>query len=161
MQISVDEDIKNDSSLEESVESGETSSSNSEWNLGSDELFVTCLNCDICINTSLNQMSIWYRLVSQPEYTIISNSDQLFNAMDLSAITFGLILPPNPRDKNSTNSRINLGTSDKDTNFRVHAIKILLNSGASASIVHKDVTEISRIKGINGQLWQGPLILLL
>ena len=32
------------SSLAESMEIGETSSSSSEWNLGSDKLFVTCLN---------------------------------------------------------------------------------------------------------------------
>ena len=34
------------SSVVESVESGEVSSSSSEWKLGLDELFVTCLNDD-------------------------------------------------------------------------------------------------------------------
>ena len=46
MQISDDENKKSISSLVESVESGEISSSSSEWNLGSDELFVTCFNND-------------------------------------------------------------------------------------------------------------------
>ena len=43
MQISNDESKKSVSSLAESVEKGEMSSSSSKWNLGSDELFVICL----------------------------------------------------------------------------------------------------------------------
>ena len=51
---------------------------------------------------------------------------------------------------------------------KVCTIKILLHSnidsGASASIVRKDVWyerhRILKLKRINGQLWQGPLILL-
>ena len=80
MQISEDESEKSVSSLTESVESRKISSSSSEWNLGSDELFVTYLNrdsktkigkpienyLDLIINTSLNHMSIRSRLVSQP-----------------------------------------------------------------------------------------------
>ena len=46
MQISDDESKKSISSLAESVESGEISSSSSKWNLSQDELFVTCLNPD-------------------------------------------------------------------------------------------------------------------
>ena len=46
MQISDNESKKSISSLAESVESGDLSSSSSEWNLGSDELFVTRLNRD-------------------------------------------------------------------------------------------------------------------
>ena len=46
MQISDDKNKKSISSFAESVESGEISSSNSEWKIGLDELFVTCLNND-------------------------------------------------------------------------------------------------------------------
>ena len=78
MQISDDEIKKSISSFSESLESGEIPASSSEWNLGSDELFVTCLNnsdkigkpiknyLDLFINTSLNQTSIRSRLVNQP-----------------------------------------------------------------------------------------------
>ena len=64
--------------------------------MGSDELFVTCLNdnsdeivkpiknyLDIFINISLNHMSIRFRLVSQPNKKLKQNSQQLFNSTDL------------------------------------------------------------------------------
>ena len=54
-------------------------------------------------------------------------------------ITFGIILPPNPLSKNPTISKINQETSDENKNSKVRTIKILLDSGASASIVRKDV----------------------
>ena len=78
MQISDDESKKSISSFAESVESGEISSSSSEWKTGSEELFATCLNdsdkiarpiknyLNLLINTSLNHMSTRSRLVSQP-----------------------------------------------------------------------------------------------
>ena len=59
--------------------------------------------------------------------------------MDLLSITFGVILAPNLRGKNSTNSEIHPGTLDENKNSEVHSIKILLDNGASASIVRKDV----------------------
>ena len=59
--------------------------------------------------------------------------------MDLSPITFGVILSPKLRGKNSTNSQINPGTTDENKNSKVRTIKILLDSGACASIVCKDV----------------------
>ena len=59
--------------------------------------------------------------------------------MDLLPITFGIILSSNPRGKNSTNSQINPGTLDENKNSKVRTIKILLDSGANASIVRKDV----------------------
>ena len=119
MQISDDEKKRSVSSVAKSVGSGEFSSSSSEWHLGSDKLFVTCLNHDSenkrakpiinCLNlfiyTSLNHMFIRSCLVSQFKNKFISNSEQLFNAIDLSPITFGIILPPYPRSKNSTNSQ--------------------------------------------------------
>ena len=94
MQISDDERKKSVSSLAESVETGEISSSSSEWKIGSDEIFVTCLNCDskniigipinnyldLFINTSLNHMSIRSCLVSQSNNKLISNSEQLITA---------------------------------------------------------------------------------
>ena len=91
------------------------------------------------MNTSLNHMSIRSCLVSQPKNILISNSEQLFNATGLSPITFGVILPLNSRGKISANSQINLGTSDEKINSKVHTLKILLDSGASASFVRKDV----------------------
>ena len=84
-------------------------------------------------------MPIRSRLISQPKNELISNSQQLFNATDLLPMTFGGILPPNPCGKNSTNSQKNPGTTDDNKNSKVHTIKILLDSGASASIVRKDV----------------------
>ena len=65
---------------------------------------------DLFINTSLSHMSIRSRLVSQPKNKLFSNSEQLINAQDLLPITFGVILPPNPRGKISTNSQNNLET---------------------------------------------------
>ena len=59
--------------------------------------------------------------------------------MDLSLITFGVILPPNPPSKNLTNSQINPGTSDENENSKVRTINLLLESGAGATIVCKDV----------------------
>ena len=65
-------------------------------------------------------MSIRSHLVSQPKHKLISNREQLFNATDLSHITFGVILSPNIRSKNSTNSQNNPGTSDEYMNSKVH-----------------------------------------
>ena len=84
-------------------------------------------------------MSTRSRLISQPKTKLITNSEQLFNATDLSPKTFDIILPPNPRGKNSTNSQINPGTSDENKNSKVYTIKILLDTSTIASIVHKDV----------------------
>ena len=84
-------------------------------------------------------MSIRSHLVSQSNNKLISNNEQLFNATDLSPITFGVILPLNPQIKNSITSQINPGTSGDNKNSIVQTIKILLDSGASASIVHRDV----------------------
>ena len=42
-------------------------------------------------------MSIVSRFVSQPKNKLIPNSEQLFNAVDLSPVTLGVILPPNLR----------------------------------------------------------------
>ena len=72
MQIFDEKSNKSISSLAENVESGEISSTSSEWKKGSDELFFTCLNdnsenkiakpienyLDLFINTNLNHMSI-------------------------------------------------------------------------------------------------------
>ena len=54
-------------------------------------------------------------------------------------LTFGVISPLNPRGNYSTNSPINPKTLDTNKNFKVHAIKISLDSGDSASIVRKDI----------------------
>ena len=84
-------------------------------------------------------MSIRSRLVSQPNNKLNLNSEQLFNATDLLSITFSVILPLYPCYKSSTNSQINPATLDENKNSKVCTIKILLDSGACTSIVHKDV----------------------
>ena len=142
-----------------------------------DKLFVTCLNhdsenkiantieiyLDLFINTSLNHMYIRSCLVDQPKNKLNSNNEQLFNATNLSPITFGIILSPNPRGKNTTNSQINPTTTDENKNSKVRTIIILLDSGASASIVRKEVLyecqKFLKIKKINSLQWQGLLIL--
>ena len=48
-------------------------------------------------------MSIRSRHISQPKYKLLSNSEQLFNTKDLLPTPFGVISPPNPRGKISTN----------------------------------------------------------
>ena len=84
-------------------------------------------------------MSLRSHLVSQLRNQFNSNSEQLFNAKYLPSITFGVILPLNPRGKNSINSQIHPGTLDENPNSRLCTFKILLDSGATASIVRKDV----------------------
>ena len=72
-------------------------------------------------------MCIRTPLVSQPKNKLISNSEQLFDATDLSPIASVVILTPNPRVKNSTNSQINLRTLNENKNSKVCTIKILLD----------------------------------
>ena len=69
-------------------------------------------------------MSIRSCLVSQLNNKLISNSEQLFDTMNLSPINFGVILPPKLRSEISTNSQISPGTSDENWNSKVHTIKI-------------------------------------
>ena len=145
MQFSDNESKMSVSNLAESVESGEILSSNSEWNTGLEKLFVRCLNdkiektiqnyLNLFIDTCLNHMSIRSRLVSQPKNKLLSNNRQSINTKDLWPITFGLILPPSPCGKISTNSQNNLLSTKENENSKVCTIKILLDSGASASIV--------------------------
>ena len=61
-------------------------------------------------------MSIRSRLVIEPNKNLKLNSEQLFNATDLSPITFGVILPLKLRGKNSTNSQINPVKLDRNKN---------------------------------------------
>ena len=94
---------------------------------------------DLFINPSLVHTSNKFRLVSQPRSKLISNSEQLFNATDLSPITFGVILPPNPYGINSIISQIILGNSDENKNSKGCTIKILLDCDANSPIVRKDL----------------------
>ena len=55
--------------------------------------------------------------------------------MDLLPITFGVILSPKLCGKNSTNSQNKMKTLDENKSSKARTIKILLDSGASASIV--------------------------
>ena len=93
---------------------------------------------DYFINTYLKYISIKFCFVSQPKIKYISNNEQLFNATELSPIAFGIILSLSPRGKESTNSQFNPGTTGENINLNVYTTKILLDSGASASIVRKD-----------------------
>ena len=128
---------------------------------GSDELFVTCLNdnnenkivkpiknyLDLFINTRFIHLSIRSCLVSRPKIKLISNREKLFNAKDLSPNTSIVIFPPNPCGKIPTNSQINPGTTNENKISKVRTTKILLDSGAIASILRKDVLCKCRING--------------
>ena len=94
---------------------------------------------DHFINTRLNHMSIRSYLVSQSKNKSISNSKQIFDAMHLLPIVFGVILHTNPRGKIQINSQINPATLDENKIVKRHTIKILLDSVASASTARKDV----------------------
>ena len=59
--------------------------------------------------------------------------------MESLPIAFGIILPLNPRCKNSTNAQINLGTLHENKIAKVCSIKILLDNGSSTLIVHKEI----------------------
>ena len=69
----------------------------------------------------------------------MSNSKLLFNAIALSLIIIGIMLPLNLRSKNAKKSQMNSGTTGGNKNSKVHTVKILLDSGTSTSIVRKDV----------------------
>ena len=84
-------------------------------------------------------MCIRPHLVCQPTNKFISNNEQLLNATDLLPITFGIISSPNPRGKKSANSQINPATTDENKNSKVCTLKLLLDSGASSSVVRRDV----------------------
>ena len=91
---------------------------------------------DLFIYTSSNYMYIRSHLISQTKNKLISISEQLFNATVLLPIIFGVILTPNQRGTNSTNSQNNLETSVGNKNSKACTIKIILGSGAtSASII--------------------------
>ena len=61
-------------------------------------------------------MSITSCLVRQPKNELISNSEQLFNAMDLSPILLVQIYL-------STNAQNNQGATDENKNSKEHTIK--------------------------------------
>ena len=70
---------------------------------------------------------------------MILNNDYLFNATHSLPRTFGIMLSLYSRGKYSTNSQIDPGIMDENWNSKVCTIKILLDSGAGASIVRKDI----------------------
>ena len=77
-------------------------------------------------------------------------------------MTFGVIFPPNPRGKNSTNSQINSGILDETKNSKEYTIKIVeLVHQSYIKTYHINIATFLKIKRINGLLWQGSLILLL
>ena len=59
--------------------------------------------------------------------------------MDLSPITFGIILPQKLHGKNSTNSKNYMVNLDENINSKEITIKISLDSGASTLIIRKHV----------------------
>ena len=118
--------------------------SSSEWKIGSDALFVTCLNNNseklekklkitwiFFVNTRLNHMPIRSHLVSKSKSKLISNSKQLLNVTNPIFITFEVILPPNLHGQISTNSQVDLRTTDENKNSKVPTDKILTDSGTS------------------------------
>ena len=68
-------------------------------------------------------MSIRSCLVSQSSNNLNSNSEQSINAIDLSSITFGVILPPKLRGKISINSKNNPTASDENRNCFFNIIR--------------------------------------
>ena len=84
-------------------------------------------------------MSIRYRLVSQSNRKSKLNSEQLFDSTDLSPVTFGAILSPKLRGKFQQILKLFRLIRMRIKNYKVRTINILLDIGASASIVHKDV----------------------
>ena len=116
------------------------------------ELCVTCINdnsdkvkkpiknyFDLFINTSLNHMSIRSCLVSQSNNNkSISNNIKLYNAMDLLPITFGIMLFPKICGEKLSKFQIKVGNLESS---KVLTFKILLDSGASAPIAHRDVLD--------------------
>ena len=119
---------------------------------------------DLFINTSLNRISIRSRLVNQPKNKLISYSEQLFDATNLLPITLGVILPLNPRGKTPQNIKFIW-----DLWIRIKILKYILSKYYwIAVLVHRSyvktyytcVIKFSKIKRINGQLWQGRLILV-
>ena len=94
----------------------------------------------------------------------MSNSKLLFNAIALSLIIIGIMLPLNLRSKNAKKSQMNSGTTGGNKNSKVHTVKILLDCNVGASIVCKEVLykslKILKDRKMNGQLWQRPFMLL-
>ena len=112
---------------------------------------------DLFINTSLNHTSIRSHLISQPNNKPNSNSEQLFNATNLSPVIFCAILPPKLRRKISINTQINAVTSNEKK-----IPKYLLSKYYKiAVLVHQLYVKIKllKIKRKKGQLLQGLLIL--
>ena len=114
-------------------------------------------NLDDCINSNYNFESMRSRLVSHHNK---NNTENFSESDDLVPITFGLIVSKFDSKNSSQNVNIsskhgsNISTTNKKINSTKKPVRILLDSGASASIIHKDfVTVRDYSKSNNTQLW--------
>ena len=114
-------------------------------------------NLDDCINSNFNYESMRSRLVSHHKK---NNSEKFSENTDLVPITFGLIVNNSSSNKTSQqtvslrrNKRTN-DTNDKKMKKNKKPVRILLDSGASASIISKDfVVKENYVKSNASQEW--------
>ena len=113
-------------------------------------------NLDDCINSNFNYESMRSRLVSHHNK---NNFEKFSENTDLVPITFGLIVN-NSRNKTSqktVSSRRNKNTNstnNKKMKENKKPVRILLDSGASASIISKDfVVQENYVKSNASQEW--------
>ena len=71
-------------------------------------------------------MSIRSRLARQSKNKLFSNNEQLYNAIDLSPINFGVILPLTPNGIKSINAKISRGTLDCGTKASILCINVFV-----------------------------------
>ena len=114
-------------------------------------------NLDDCINSNFNYESMRSRLASHPNKTITKNSSE---NTDLVPITFGLIvnkiseIKNNPKTIFSHQKKRTNSTNSKKIKKIKKPVRILLDSGASASIIHKDfVSKENYVKSKDVQQW--------
>ena len=114
-------------------------------------------NLDDCINSNFNYESMRSRLASHPNKTNTKNSSE---NTDLVPITFGLIVNKISEIKNNLKTNFSQrkkrtsSTNSKKFKKIKKPVRILLDSGASASIIHKDfVSKENYVKCKNVQQW--------
>ena len=114
-------------------------------------------NLDDCINSNYNYESMRSRLASHHNK---NNTENFSENDDLVPITFGLIV--SKFDSKNSSQKVNISskndsaisTTNKKITSTKKPVRILLDSGASASIIHKDfVTARDYSKSNNTQLW--------
>ena len=126
------------------------------WNLDSGELYnfnnnrsrkkLKLQNLDDCINANFNQGSLHSRLVSQvnsnKDYKNFVSSTQ----GDLVPITFDELIP---KDKIRKNDSKNMSVLQNDVRSKSRYVKILMDSGTSASIIHDSFVRTNKFNTRN------------